>query len=73
MVGETVPVAYTVLRWDNWSECDGKRGLSGLEALLNEQFAAGRRLVQLAVQSEDIFVVVFEDAPTGEPRDGPTA
>lgn len=59
-------MSYTVLRWDNWSECEGKRGLKGLEALLNEQLAAGRRLAQLVVQSEDIFVAVFEPVATGE-------
>lgn len=54
------------MRWDNWSECGGKRGLSGLEALLNEQLAEGRRLAHLLVQSEEIFVAVFESSVTSE-------
>ncbi|MGO9197818.1 MAG: hypothetical protein ACLQK4_11920 [Acidimicrobiales bacterium] len=54
-------MAYTVKRWDSWSELDGLTGLSGLEALLNEERRAGRRLVQMVVHSEDIYVIVLED------------
>lgn len=54
-------MAYTVKRWDSWSECDGKTGLAGLEAMLNEELAAGRRLAELVVHSEDIYIVVLED------------
>lgn len=57
-------MAYTVKRWDNWSTCEGKRGLEGFEALLNEQLSAGRRLSQLVVHSEDIYIAVFEDRKT---------
>jgi hypothetical protein len=54
-------VAYTVKRWDNWSDCDGVTGLAGLEAMLNNERALGRRLAQLVMHSEDIFLVVLED------------
>lgn len=54
-------MAYTVKRWDNWSECDGLAGLAGLEALLNSERRAGKRLAQLLVNSEDIYIAVFED------------
>ncbi len=54
-------MAYTVKRWDNWSTCDDKTGLEGLEAMLNGEATKGRRLVQLAVHSEDIYLLVFED------------
>lgn len=56
-------MAYSVKRWDNWSTCDGLEGLPGLEALLNQELAAGRRLSQLVVHSEDIYIAVFEDGP----------
>lgn len=54
-------------RWDNWSSADGQTGLAGLEAMLNAERRAGRRLVQLVVHSEDIFLAVLEDdeSPTG--------
>lgn len=55
-------MAYTVKRWDSWSEYEGARGIDGLEAMLNGERAAGRRLVQLVVHSEDIYLVVLEDA-----------
>jgi hypothetical protein len=61
-------MAYTVKRWDNWSSCDGLEGLAGLEALLNQELAGGRRLSQLVVHSEDIYIAIFEDgtaAPQG--------
>ncbi|HET9091192.1 MAG TPA: hypothetical protein VFN50_02200 [Acidimicrobiales bacterium] len=54
-------MAYTVKRWDNWSTCDDRTGLEGLEAMLNQERANGRRFVQLVVHSEDIYLVVFED------------
>lgn len=54
-------MAYTVKRWDSWSEHEGLHGLEGLEAMLNAELAAGRRLAQLVVHSEDIYIVVLED------------
>lgn len=51
---------YRVRRWDNWSECNGKRGLDGLEELMNSEAAAGWRLSQLVSEHEEIFVLVFE-------------
>ncbi len=54
-------MAYTVKRWDSWTTCNGEGGLSGLQALLNEELAAGRRLAHLIVHSEDIYIAVFED------------
>ncbi len=56
-------MAYTVKRWDNWTTCQGKSGLPGLEMLLNEQLAEGRRLAHLVVNSEDVYIAVFEDRP----------
>ena len=55
-------MAYTVKRWDSWSEEAGLKGLAGLEAMLNAEHLAGRRLAQLVVHSEDIYLVVLEDA-----------
>lgn len=57
----TSVMAYTVRRWDNWSEQDGATGLTGLEAMLNAERRSGRRLVELVVHSEDIYLVVLED------------
>ncbi|MGO9558721.1 MAG: hypothetical protein ACLPQS_05015 [Acidimicrobiales bacterium] len=54
-------MAYTVKRWDSWSELDGMTGLAGLEATLNAEHREGRRLVNMVVHSEDIYVLVFED------------
>ena len=54
-------MAYTVRRWDSWSEHEGATGLSGLEAMLNSERRSGRRLAQLVVHSEDIYLVVLED------------
>jgi hypothetical protein len=31
--------------------------------LLNEQLAEGRRLAHLVVNSEDVYIAVFEDRP----------
>lgn len=56
---------YRVCRWDNWSECNDKKGLAGLEALLNEEATAGWRLSQLVSEGEEIFVVVFERSTGG--------
>jgi GNAT superfamily N-acetyltransferase len=59
-------MTYHVLRWDNWSEVDGKRGLEGLEAMLNSERSNGRKLAQLVVHSEDIYLVILEDDLAGE-------
>ncbi|MHB8245346.1 MAG: hypothetical protein ACYDGN_08340 [Acidimicrobiales bacterium] len=53
-------MCYSIKRWDNWSEFDGKTGLDGLEAMLNAERRAGRRLAQLVVHSEDIYLAVLE-------------
>ena len=60
-------MGYSIKRWDNWSEFDGSTGLEGLQAMLNSERQAGKRLVQLVVHSEDIYLVVLEDgdAPAG--------
>ncbi|MHB1986941.1 MAG: hypothetical protein ACYCSF_02990 [Acidimicrobiales bacterium] len=63
-------MAYTVKRWDSWSECNGLKGLVGLEALLNEERLKGWWLAQLVVHSEDIYVAVFEDSGPPARDDG---
>ncbi|HLI44289.1 MAG TPA: hypothetical protein VKU92_07445 [Acidimicrobiales bacterium] len=54
-------MGYVVRRWDNWSSAEGLTGLAGLEAMLNAERRQGRRLVQLVVASEDIYLVVLEE------------
>ena len=54
-------MAYTVRRWDNWSEHEGLTGLVGLEAMLNTERSKGWRLVELVAHSDEIYVAVLED------------
>ncbi|MGH9297757.1 MAG: hypothetical protein ACRDZP_07260 [Acidimicrobiales bacterium] len=54
-------MGYIVKRWDNWSSFEGTSGIEGMEAMLNAEVGNGRRLVQLVVHSEDIYLLVLED------------